>query len=724
MPGFMLYITTKLPNPAYSPEISAKTSIIDFTVTIQGLEEQLLGRVILMEKSDLEAERVALFESVMKNQRSMKELESNLLCRLTSTQKLTSLSTKSSLTEERIKNILSYLTYEVWAFTLRSLYERHKVLFTLMLAMKIDCHKGLISHDEFSAFIKGNEKEWRVWYEKERPEEEVIPCGYNASLDVFRKLLLIRSWSPDRTLSQARKYIMALKSVSMGQGQEMAARRLISDSMAGGGWVLLQNIHLSLPFCNEAMDALVETENVHETFRLWMTTEVHTQFPIALLQMAIKFTNEPPQGIRASLKRTYQNITQDTLDYSAQPQWPPLLYAVAFLHTVVQERRKFGPLGWNIPYEFNQADFAASVQFVQNHLDDMDPKKGISWPTVCYMLGEVQYGGRVTDDFDKRLLTTFTHVWFCDVLLRPGFEFYKNYKVPMTKNIQDYVDYINGLPPTDTPEVFGLHSNADITYQINTAKGILDTILSVQPKEGGGGGGETREKALQRMGALLPMNIFLRQEIDRIQRVIKTVHSTLCNLKLAIDGTIVMSQGLRCSLDAMYDARIPDSWQKVSWESATLGFWYTELLERDAQFRRWISNGRPNVFWMTGFFNPQGFLTAMRQNLITRHSKEDLTDSPPEGVYVHGLFLEGASLDRRSGKLIESKPKVLYEQMPVIYIYAINTTAGKDSRLYECPIYRKPQRTDQKYIGSIDFETDNNPRHWTLRGVALLCDIK
>jgi dynein heavy chain len=132
------------------------------------------------------------------------------------------------------------------------------------------------------------------------------------------------------------------------------------------------------------------------------------------------------------------------------------------------------------------------------------------------------------------LLTTFCAVWFCDQLLTPQFEFFKNYKVPITKNIGAYVDYISSLPSNDTPEVFGLHSNADITYQINTAKGILDTILSVQPKESGGGSGETREtmvynladdmlrklppqynafevkECLNRMGALLPMNIFLR----------------------------------------------------------------------------------------------------------------------------------------------------------------------------------------------------------------------
>lgn len=62
--------------------------------------------------------------------------------------------------------------------------------------------------------IENNEREWKMWYETEKPEQEEIPCGYNA-LDVFRKLILIRSWSPDRTISQARKYIEGKRSFTL-----------------------------------------------------------------------------------------------------------------------------------------------------------------------------------------------------------------------------------------------------------------------------------------------------------------------------------------------------------------------------------------------------------------------------------------------------------------------------------------------------------------------------
>ncbi|XP_074645893.1 dynein axonemal heavy chain 5-like [Tubulanus polymorphus] len=940
MTGFRLYITTKLANPAYTPEISARTSIIDFTVTIKGLEDQLLGIVILTEKQELEAERTKLLEEVTANKRKMQELEDNLLYRLTSTEgslvedesliqvlqitkvtaeevreklsvaaeteiKINSAreefrpvatrgstlyflivemstvnvmyqtalkqflglfdlsmarSQKSPITGKRIANIIAYLTECVFKYTARGLYEVDKFLFTLLMTLKIQLQAGNIRHDEFQVFIKGgaaldlnavepkpkkwiqdmtwlnlvelskigpfaqilsqvarNDKAWKAWFDEDAPEEAVIPEGYSTSLDTFRKLMLIRSWCPDRTIPMARTYIaeamgkvfaesvildlelmwedesnnrtpmicflsmgsdptenierlakkMGIKSgaISMGQGQEVHARRLISVSMAEGRWVLLQNCHLGLNFMDELLETITTTENVHDGFRMWLTLEPHPQFPINLLQSSIKFTNEPPQGVKAGLKRTYALISQDQLDISSMPQWRPMLYGVAFLHTTVQERRKFGPIGWNIPYEFNQSDFTSTVQFVQNHLDDMDIKRGVSWNTVRYMIGEVQYGGRVTDDYDKRLLNCYSKVWFGEGMFADSFQFYTGYKIPKCKSVDDYKTYIETLPVADSPECFGLHPNADITYQTNTANSMLGTIVSIQPKDSGGGGGETRETVvyrlagdmlgklpndyvshevkdrLKKMGLLQPLNIFLRQEIDRMQRVITTVRNTLVDLKLAIDGTIIMSENLRDALDNMFDARIPNAWLKISWQSATLGFWFTDLLERNAQFSTWLFEGRPHCFWMTGFFNPQGFLTAMRQeitrahkgwaldnvilnNELTKHMQEDITAPPSEGVYVHGLFLDGAGWDRRNARLMEPSPKVLYTLLPVVHVFAINSERAKSNTVYECPVYKKPQRTDLTYIFPLFLKTAKDPDHWILRGVALLCDTK
>ncbi|XP_045464438.1 dynein axonemal heavy chain 8-like isoform X2 [Harmonia axyridis] len=232
---FRLYITTKLANPSYTPEIFARTSMIDFTVTIKGLEDQLLGRVIMTEKKELETEKTNLIIEVTANRRKMRELEQNLLYKLTTIQgsllddvsvievlnttkntaaevkeqlavartteiKInaareefrpvatrgsvlyfivvsmamvnymyqTSLvqflerfdislarSDKSPVTSKRILHINDYLTYEIFKYKSRGLYEQHKYMFVLLLVLKIDLERIHITMEEFQNFIKG-----------------------------------------------------------------------------------------------------------------------------------------------------------------------------------------------------------------------------------------------------------------------------------------------------------------------------------------------------------------------------------------------------------------------------------------------------------------------------------------------------------------------------------------------------------------------------------------
>lgn len=89
--------------------------------------------------------------------------------------------------------------------------------------------------------------------------------------------------------------------------------------------------------------------------------------------------------------------------------------------------------------------------------------QGVTWNCVRYMLGEIQYGGRVTDDYDKRLLITFCKVWFSENLFQQSFSFYKGYVIPKCTKLNEYLEHIQSLPVNDTPEAFGLHPNADIT---------------------------------------------------------------------------------------------------------------------------------------------------------------------------------------------------------------------------------------------------------------------
>ena len=151
----------------------------------------------------------------------------------------------------------------------------------------------------------------------------------------------------------------------------------------------------------------------------------------------------------------------------------------------------------------------------------------------------------------------------------------------------------------------------------------------------------------------------------------------------------------------------------------------------------------------TFFLLLQGFLTAMSQEItrahkgwaldnvalandVTKMMKEDVSSAPAEGVYVHDLLLDGAGWDRRNYRLMERAPKVLFTALPVVHVYAVNTAAmAKDSKdnkdvlkFCECPVYKKPRRTDLTYIFCLNLKTSQHLDHWILRGVALLCDTK
>eukprot|EP00494_Astrolonche_serrata_P028132 UN28397 len=262
--------------------------------------------------------------------------------------------------------------------------------------------------------------------------------------------------------------------ISLGQGQGPRAKKYIDEAFDNGGWVVLQNCHLFVSWMPtlEQICSTMKKEYAHDSFRLWLTSYPSPDFPVSILQNGLKMTNEPPQGLSSNIGASYisgpVSAELETYEKSKRGvQFRKLLAGLCFFHGVIQERRNFGSLGWNIPYEFNDSDLDISIKQLFQYLD----REGdIPFKALRYMCGECNYGGRVTDGTDRKTLMTILNKYYCTDIIDTEYQLADGVEYIMPKDtgdIKGYIDWAKNLPTVSTAKTFGLHPNADITKNKN-----------------------------------------------------------------------------------------------------------------------------------------------------------------------------------------------------------------------------------------------------------------
>ncbi|KAL8578353.1 Dynein heavy chain 2, axonemal [Nucella lapillus] len=665
-------------------------------------------------------------------------------------------------------------------------------------------------------------RDWHIWYTSATPETTGLPGEWDNACNELQRMLIVRSLRPDRVSFCATSFIVnnlgsrfveppvldmlqvvedsttktplifvlspgvdptsallqlaensgmasRFHALSLGQGQAPIATRMIKEGVKEGKWVFLANCHLSLSWMPQ-LDKLVEqlqVEEPHPEFRLWLSSSPHPQFPIAILQQGIKMTTEPPKGLKANIKRLYNLVTEQQFSRChKQDKYRKLLFCLCFFHSVLLERRKFLMLGWNIAYEFNDSDFEVSENLLSLYLDGYDDTP---WDALKYLIAGINYGGHVTDDWDRRLLMTYINDLFTDsVMSQP---FYKvstlpTYYIPRDGPLSSYKEYVSMLPNIDHPEAFGQHPNADITSQIQETRMMFDTLLSLQPQISSTAGESREDKVLDLAANIYkqipenidyegtakilstdpsPLNVVLLQEIQRYSLLLDEIRVSLTDLEKGIQGLVVMTLELENIFTCIYDGRVPPAWEKAYSSMKPLAAWTRDLVHRVEQLAKWAQTAHPpTIFWMSAFTFPTGFLTAVlqtsaRQNSVSVDSLSweftvltvddtNITGPPKDGVYIKGLYLQGAGWDKKNSVLIEADPMQLVCAMPSIHFKPTEAKKKGSKGIYTAPCYYYPNRAGSagrpSFVVAVDLKAGEKPAdHWVKRGTAILMSL-
>lgn len=222
-----------------------------------------------------------------------------------------------------------------------------------------------------------------------------------------------------------------LVDAAVGCTSENSLAATFQLAQTSGSWLIIANCHLSYSTLKR-LQLWLKRDGVHANFRLFMTTL--PTVPVNLLSRLIKVNTEHPKHLKSNLVTLFhQQIDDDMLQNvtsastaSAVPSalkqatmgqrcFRSIVYALTFFHVVALERRKYGKIGWNIEYGFNETELVMCIQMLATVLSKQQQNR-LPWEMVKYMLGEIIYGSHIVDKFDRKLVAVFMDEYFNDFL--------------------------------------------------------------------------------------------------------------------------------------------------------------------------------------------------------------------------------------------------------------------------------------------------------------------
>jgi len=395
----------------------------------------------------------------------------------------------------------------------------------------------------------------------------------------------------------------------------------------------------------------------------------------------------------------------------------------------------------------------------------------------------VIYGGRVTDKQDVRLTRAILSIYLHpDCLVDEKYSYCPQlddrfrYAAPPEGDKDSYSAFLSTFPLIDRPEIFGLHQNADITFQTKESTEMLGTIISLQPRTGGGGGAKTSDEIVAEVaedlasrlpktlnvkeahestfaklpdGSMNTLGIFLGQEMLKFNLLLGAIKKMLHELQRGIKGLVVMSAELDAAYANLLFQQVPGPWGeggKGYPSLKPLASWYKDFLGRMDFMGDWLRAGAPKSFWISSFFFPQGFFTSALQAHARRYREpidllefvakvqpyaglDDIDAPPADGVYIHGMFMEGARFDPAANCMAESNPGELFAPMNVVHLMPDRNDKGIDRSAgnYECPFYKTNVRAgtlsttghSTNHVCNFWLPVKEDPAFWIRRGTAL-----